>query len=134
MPQAILEQPSSCRVSAGATNSAPLPPVEAAIAATGTERRRAKSRPAPRVANKTAARVSASKAGQPPPEKIKFTFKPEVLDRVGVTYPTLWAWMRKGEFPQSYDVGGKVAWIESEIDAWCAERPVRKLKPAANAR
>jgi prophage regulatory protein len=85
----------------------------------------------PAVAKKTSARVGANEAGQPPP--IRFVFKPEVLDRTGMTYPTLWAWMRKGEFPQSYDVGGKVAWRENEIDAWCASRPVRKLKPAKKA-
>ena len=32
--------------------------------------------------------------------------KPEVLDRVGVTFPTLWAWMRAGVFPRSRDLGG----------------------------
>ena len=27
--------------------------------------------------------------------------KAEVLDRIGVTYPTLWVWMRRGVFPRS---------------------------------
>ena len=54
--------------------------------------------------------------------------KPEVLDRVGVTFPTLWAWMRAGTFPRSRDLGGKACWLESEIDAWIENRPIRRLK------
>ena len=54
--------------------------------------------------------------------------KPEVLDRVGVTFPTLWAWMRAGVFPRSRDLGGKACWLESEIDAWIENRPIRRLK------
>lgn len=59
---------------------------------------------------------------------VRLISKPEVLDRVGVTYPTLWLWMREGKFPRSRELGGKAAWIESEIDAWIANRPVRRLK------
>ena len=54
--------------------------------------------------------------------------KPEVLDRVGVTYPTLWAWMREGKFPRSRALGGKSCWLESEIEEWITSRPVRRLK------
>ena len=55
----------------------------------------------------------------------------EVLDRVGVSYPTLWHWMRSGKFPRSRSVGGvggKVAFLESELDRWMTELPVVKLK------
>jgi predicted DNA-binding transcriptional regulator AlpA len=58
----------------------------------------------------------------------RLIFKPEVLDRVGVTYPTIWTWMRDGKFPRSRVVGGKIAWIESEIDDWIGSLPVRRLK------
>jgi predicted DNA-binding transcriptional regulator AlpA len=60
--------------------------------------------------------------------------KPEVLDRVGVTFPTLWAWMRAGTFPRSRDLGGKACWLESEIDAWIENRPIRRLKGDPGAR
>ncbi len=33
--------------------------------------------------------------------------KLQVLDRVGVSYPTLWQWMRQGKFPRSRELGGK---------------------------
>ena len=64
--------------------------------------------------------------------------KPEVLDRVGVTYPTLWEWMRKGRFPRSRELGGKAArgkvcWLESEIEDWIVSRPIRRLKGDADA-
>jgi predicted DNA-binding transcriptional regulator AlpA len=60
--------------------------------------------------------------------KSRMIFKPEVIARVGHTYPTLWKWMRDGTFPLSFDVGGKTAWRESEIDHWLASRPRSSLK------
>ena len=63
-----------------------------------------------------------------PPKPLRLISKPEVLDRVGVTFPTIWLWMREGKFPRSRELGGKSAWIEAEIDAWINERPVRRLK------
>jgi prophage regulatory protein len=54
--------------------------------------------------------------------------KTEVLKRVGVSYPTVWQWMRDKKFPRSRELGGKVCWIESEIEHWIANRPVAPLK------
>ena len=56
--------------------------------------------------------------------------KHEVVDRVGVAYPTLWQWMREKppRFPRSRALGGKTVWIKSEIDAWIAALPKRPLK------
>jgi prophage regulatory protein len=71
-------------------------------------------------AQKVAAMVAAN--------QVRLISKPEVLDRVGVTFPTIWKWMREGKFPRSRELGGKVAWIESEIEAWIAALPVRRLK------
>lgn len=71
--------------------------------------------------------VQASK--KPP----KLIYKPEVLDRVGVSYPMLWEWMRDGKFPLSRVVGGgstgKIAWLASDIDAWILNRPKSKYRP-----
>lgn len=52
----------------------------------------------------------------------------EMLAKVPVSYPTVWKWMREGTFPRSRDIGGKVAWIEHEIDDWIAARPIVPLK------
>ena len=63
-----------------------------------------------------------------PDRRPRLLSKREVLERVGLTYPTLWAWMRKGKFPRSREVGGKIAWLEGDIDAWIANLPVKRLK------
>jgi prophage regulatory protein len=57
----------------------------------------------------------------------------ELLAKVPVSYPTIWKWMREGTFPRSRDIGGKVAWIESEIDAWIANLNIVPLKGDAAA-
>ncbi len=49
--------------------------------------------------------------------------KAELLRRVPVTYPTLWLWMRQGNFPRSKNIGGKAAWLESEVEEWIHKRP-----------
>jgi prophage regulatory protein len=63
-----------------------------------------------------------------PTKSARLLSRREVIDRVGVSYPTLWSWMRAGKFPRSRVVGGKVAWLESEIDRWIAELPIKPLK------
>ena len=54
--------------------------------------------------------------------------KRQVLAITNVTFPTIWLWMRAGKFPRSRVVGGKSMWLSSEIEAWLASLPVRKLK------
>jgi predicted DNA-binding transcriptional regulator AlpA len=71
-------------------------------------------------ANKAAATAAAS--------QVRLISKPEVLDRVGRTFPTIWLWMREGKFPRARDLGGRPAWIESEVEEWIAALPVRRLK------
>ena len=67
-----------------------------------------------------------------PAHEVRLISKSEVCDKVGKTFPTVWLWMRQGKFPQARDLGGRPAWVESEIDAWIAALPVREYK-AANA-
>jgi prophage regulatory protein len=56
--------------------------------------------------------------------------KPEMLDRVGISYVQVWRLMRRNQFPRSLLVGSDrtVAWVESEIDDWIANLPRRRLK------
>jgi predicted DNA-binding transcriptional regulator AlpA len=54
--------------------------------------------------------------------------KAEVLAITGVTFPTVWTWMRNGTFPRSRIVGGKSMWFSTEVSAWLAELPIRRLK------
>ena len=41
--------------------------------------------------------------------------------------------MRDGKFPRSRELGGKSAWLESEVEAWIASLPTRRLKGDAKA-
>jgi prophage regulatory protein len=55
--------------------------------------------------------------------------KGEMLDKVGVTYPTVWKLMREGAFPRAVVIGGgKNAWLEHEVDEFIAKLPRRRLK------
>jgi len=58
--------------------------------------------------------------------------KRQVLAIINVSYPTLWSWMRQGKFPRSRVVGGKSMWLSTDIEAWLATLPVRKLKGDAS--
>jgi predicted DNA-binding transcriptional regulator AlpA len=60
--------------------------------------------------------------------QLRLLSKPEVLDRIGVTYVTLWSWMQQGKFPRSRQLGGKSAWLETEIEDWISSLPTRRLK------
>jgi predicted DNA-binding transcriptional regulator AlpA len=61
--------------------------------------------------------------------------KNEILAITGVSYPTIWLWMRQGKFPRSRVIGGdggkssnKSVWRSDEVEAWIAALPVRALK------
>jgi prophage regulatory protein len=77
-------------------------------------------------------KTALAPAAQVEAAPVRLLSKPEVLDRVGVTFPTLWKMMREKKFPQARNLGGRPAWVESEIDAWIAALPVREYKAANN--
>jgi len=54
--------------------------------------------------------------------------KAKILKITGVTFPTVWLWMRNGTFPRSRIVGGKSMWRSDEIDRWLAGLQVPLLK------
>ncbi|WP_258168447.1 AlpA family transcriptional regulator [Paraburkholderia sp. BL21I4N1] len=44
--------------------------------------------------------------------------------RVGLGASTVYRYLAAGKFPKPVEIGGgRVAWLESEIDAWIANRP-----------
>jgi predicted DNA-binding transcriptional regulator AlpA len=69
-------------------------------------------------------------AARPPPSRLDVWLlsKREALAITNVTFPTIWAWMRAGKFPRARVVGGQSKWLSTEIEAWLAALPVRKLK------
>ena len=59
-----------------------------------------------------------------------FLSKKQVLAKVPVTAPTLWAWTRAGKFPKPRALGpNRTVWIEAEVDAWMQAQPIRQYKP-----
>ena len=61
-------------------------------------------------------------------ETSRLISKAELLGRTGLSYPTIWQWMRDGKFPRSRDVGGRSTWLASDIEKWIFNLPLRKLK------
>ena len=57
----------------------------------------------------------------------------DILAITGMTYPTIWAWMRAGAFPRcrisgTGKSGSKSVWLSTDVERWMAELPLRKLK------
>jgi prophage regulatory protein len=74
-------------------------------------------------------RALIGSARAPPP--LRLLSRKEVCERVGVSYPTIWEWARTGRFPKARVLnGGKLGWLESEIEAWILALPLQELKPA----
>jgi predicted DNA-binding transcriptional regulator AlpA len=59
---------------------------------------------------------------------VRLLDKHQILSITGVSFPTVWTWMRAGTFPRSRIVGGKSTWLNTEIDQWLANLKVRPLK------
>ena len=83
-------------------------------------------------ANRQAKALHAA-AQTPPPATtaappLRLLTKAQVLARVPVSYPTLWAWQRQGKFPRAKIIGSRSVWVEAEVEAWIAARPLRPLK------
>lgn len=55
---------------------------------------------------------------------------PEVLRRVGLSKSTLYAKIRRGEFPKPVELGSLRAWVEDEVDQWISAQIERRDKAA----
>jgi predicted DNA-binding transcriptional regulator AlpA len=58
----------------------------------------------------------------------------QLLKLVGVSYGSVYEWSRRGQFPAAIEIGPggrtcRIAWVESEIFEWLANRPRRQTKP-----
>jgi predicted DNA-binding transcriptional regulator AlpA len=54
--------------------------------------------------------------------------KREITTITGVSFPTIWDWMRKGKFPRCHIVVGKSKWHAADIADWLNGLPPRPLK------
>lgn len=60
--------------------------------------------------------------------------KPALVKKTGYSYPTIYRKMQAGTFPLPVQLGpNAVAWVESEIDEWCAARPRASIKVKATS-
>jgi len=49
--------------------------------------------------------------------------KPELLNMLGLSDPTIWRMERDGNFPRRIRLGGNsVGWFETEVREWLAQR------------
>lgn len=55
--------------------------------------------------------------------------KPELLDKVGLSFAKVWELIRQGKFPRAREAFGAPRWVESEVDAWIESLGERKYKP-----
>lgn len=56
-------------------------------------------------------------------QKSRLVRLPEVRRRVGLGASTIYRYLAAGKFPRPVEIGGgRVAWYESDIDAWIASR------------
>jgi prophage regulatory protein len=57
----------------------------------------------------------------------------QVADRTTLSRNTIWELERAGRFPHRRQItANKVAWLESDVDAWIASRPPVRSAPAAD--
>ena len=67
--------------------------------------------------------------GKGTPRGERLLFKPEMLRMVGGrSYQPVWEEMRRGKFPLPVIVGGKSAWLFSELQQWIRSLPRRQYK------
>jgi prophage regulatory protein len=56
------------------------------------------------------------------PAPVRLIRFPEVQRRVSLGKVALWRLRREGRFPQPVRLGSRIAFIESEVEAWIEER------------
>jgi predicted DNA-binding transcriptional regulator AlpA len=78
--------------------------------------------------------VTAPQTAERDTASASLIFKPELLRLLGVSYASIFGWMRAGKFPLAREIGPggrttKIAWDRAEVMEWLANRPRRKLRP-----
>ncbi|EIW3594717.1 AlpA family transcriptional regulator [Salmonella enterica] len=59
----------------------------------------------------------------------RFLRLPEVMHQCGLSRSTLYDLIKKNAFPQQITLGGKnVAWLQSEVTAWMADRIAQRKR------
>lgn len=58
-----------------------------------------------------------------------FLSKRDLEKKVCLTFPYVWRLIRDDKFPKGRAIGSRTVWLNSEVEAWMRERPVREYKP-----
>lgn len=58
----------------------------------------------------------------------RLVFKPELIDRLGVSYPTILKFVREGRLPRGRVIGDRIAWTEKEVETFLANLPRQKFR------
>ncbi len=53
-----------------------------------------------------------------------------VIDRTSLSRTSIYRLMARARFPASVPLGGRVAWIESEVEAWVLDRVDARMAAA----
>jgi predicted DNA-binding transcriptional regulator AlpA len=75
-----------------------------------------------------------SDAHSAPPTKL--IFKRQLLERVPLSFTTIWRLTREGKFPRARQIGQRSVWVESEVEAFLQALPLREylqLRAPSNA-
>jgi prophage regulatory protein len=63
---------------------------------------------------------------RPPP--VRLLSAREVMEKVDLTYVSIWKKMKKGQFPAPRELGAKtLRWVEADIDQWIESLPRRQF-------
>ncbi len=58
----------------------------------------------------------------------------EVINKVGLSRPTIWRLERAGEFPKRRQLGrNSVGWVEEEVEEWMESRVVVAIESGGSA-
>jgi predicted DNA-binding transcriptional regulator AlpA len=60
----------------------------------------------------------------PPPTRL--IFKKQLLERVPLSYATIWRLMREGKFPRARQIGQRSVWVDAEVEAFLQALPLRE--------
>lgn len=60
---------------------------------------------------------------------------PAVLDMLSVSKPTIYNWIKQGNFPAPLKIGPKASgWLLAEIEAWIAEHATKRVATIARGK
>lgn len=72
---------------------------------------------------------------RPPPVRRRLLSRRQMLERVPLSYPSIWKRIIAGTFPRGKNLDGgngrKIGWYEDEIEAWMNSLPDQVFKSDA---